>query len=101
MWEIRRRSSEKEEQRKSNDASISSLPSFFPTVTAACIKRKGTGGASVRGKQELSVCGNGKIFCMWKKADLCTTWKVIFCHYVKNPYVLTTWKIGRARLMRL
>ncbi len=59
------------------------------------------GGASVRGKQELSVCGNGKIFCMWKKADLCTTWKVIFCHYVENPYALTAWKIDRERLMRI
>ncbi len=46
----------------------------------------GHGGASVRGKQELFVRGNKKILCMWKKADLCTTWKVIYCHYMeKSP----------------
>ncbi len=34
------------------------------------------GGASVRGIQESSVRGKKKSFCMKKKFDLCTTWKV-------------------------
>ncbi len=46
------------------------------------------GGASVRGKQELSVRGKGKIYSMWEKADLCTTWKVFYCLYVEKTLCL-------------
>ncbi len=60
---------------------------FAPPVSGRPHLSLGTsfaGGASVRGKQELSVCGNGKIFYTWKMADLYTMWKVIFCHYVEK-----------------
>ncbi len=62
----------------------------FPHTTpnGAALLADHKGGASVRGKQELSVRGKGKICSMWKKADLCTTWKVFYCLYVEKTLCL-------------
>ncbi len=34
---------------------------------------------------------------MLKRFDLCTTWKVLYCLYVENPYVFTTWKMSSSK----